>query len=660
MEEPGHRECPGGRRQVGGRHPGRGSRTRVISVVAAAMALVAACCGNASPRGSEAAPAAGSTISAPVGHEVPGGVVTWAQGPAATPDYIFPLADSAHFTVTNLAQFQALMYRPLFWFGNNYDASVDYGYSIGRAPQWSDNNTTVSITLNPYRWSDGETVTGRDVVFFMNLLKAEKINFGGYVPTYFPDNVRSYSAVGQTVTLTMTGPTNPQWFLYNELSQITPFPLAWDVTAAGQSRPTGDAPAAPDTTIAGARAVYGYLNGLSKDIASYATTPDVWGVVDGPWTLQSFNATTNEADFLPNASYSGPQFGAPAPAIAGFKELPYTSEPAELSELKTGPDNLSIGWIPAADVPQTGSIEAKGYDAYSLYFFGFNYFDLNLHNPRLGPVFRQLYFRQAFQYLVDQTGWDSAYAHGTSIPTVGVMPGGVSDPFADSTQTVAAFPYRFNPRRARQLLTSHGWTVPAKANQPATCTNPGSGPDQCGAGVARGATLSFNLDFHSGPISLAQEMANLKTQAATAGIQLKLTSHPGNEVVGSAVPCQPQDPQCSWTAENWGGGWVYSPDFLPTGEDLFATGAEANQNSYSDPTADALIQATTNTPPTETAQDAMDAYQDYLQQQLPVVFQPQPAGNPISEGLTVVSRHLGGFSANVFSYITPETYYLTK
>ena len=46
-----------------------------------------------------------------------GGTVLWAQPPSATPNYIFPFASFAFFSVANLTQFQYLMYRPLYWFG---------------------------------------------------------------------------------------------------------------------------------------------------------------------------------------------------------------------------------------------------------------------------------------------------------------------------------------------------------------------------------------------------------------------------------------------------------------------------------------------------------------------------------------------------------------
>ena len=618
----------------------------------AAVALIASACskGTTSATSSAAAGGTSASIQAAVGSKIQGGTVTWAEGPNAAPNYIFPIAPISDFSVPNLSQFQVLMYRPLYWFGNNYHASVNYGYSLAQAPVWSSDFKTVTMTMNSYKWSDGEAVTSRDVVFFMNLLKAEKANFGAYAPGYFPDNVASYSAPDpSTVVFHLSAAANPDWFLYNELSQVTPFPLAWDVTSASATPPTTDTGNLPDTTPAGAKAVYTYLNNLATNVSTYATSP-VWGVVDGPWKLTDFTST-GQATFVPNPSYSG----SPKPTIAKFVELPYTSEPAEVNVTKTGPANLSIGWIPAASVPQEPSILSHGYYAYSLYSFSFNYFVLNLHNPTLGPVFSQLYFRQAFQRLVDQAGWIKAYSHGTQIATNGVIP--TEPPNSFLSPAGKTFPYPFDVAKASSLLSSHGWKV--VPNGTTTCTSPGTGANQCGAGVASGQALTFNLDYAAGPVELDQEMKELKSEASKVGITLNLTTHPFGTVVGAAQPCKPTQASCTWTAENWGGGWVYSPDFYPSGEELFTTGAGSNQSNYSDPKADALILATTNSPAAQ-SQAALNAYQDYMQAQLPVVFQPNNAGNPVPGGLTIVSKHLGGFTANAYSYITPETYYLTK
>ena len=623
------------------------------AMMVGALALVASACSKSttSTSSSSAAPAGTSASIQPgIGTKVQGGTVTFAEAPNASPNYIFPLAPGSKFSTVNIPQFQQLMYRPLYWFGNNYTASINYDYSLAKAPVWSDDLKTVTMTMNDYKWSNGETVTARDTIFFMNLLSATKDKFGAYTPGYFPDNVASYKAPDdKTVVMTLTAPANPTWFLYNELSQITPFPLAWDVTAAGQTGPTTDNGSLPDSTPAGAKAVFAFLDNLARDTSSYTTSP-IWKVVDGPFTLSDFT-NTGQATFVPNPSYSG----SPKPTIDKFVELPFTSEPAELNVAKTGANNLTIGYIAAAAVPQESSVLSKGFYAYSLYTFSVNYFVLNLHNPTLGPAFSQLYFRQAFQRLVNQKGWVKAYSNGTAIAETGVIP--TDPPNSFLSPAGKTFPYDFDVSKASALLSSHGWSV--KPNGITTCTNPGSGPDQCGAGVAQGLPLTFNLDYLAGPVEADQEMKELKSEAAKVGITLNLTTHPFHDVVGAAVICKPTDPSCTWTAENWGGGWVYSPDYYPSGELLFSTGALSDYSNYSDPKADQLIQATTVGPDSQ-SQSTLNAYQDYMQQQLPVVLQPNNAGNPVPGGLTIVSQHMGGFSANAFTALTPETYYLTK
>jgi peptide/nickel transport system substrate-binding protein len=85
-----------------------------------------------------------------------------------------------------------MMYRPLYWYGNDYRPTVDYRYSIARAPVFSDGGRTVTIKLKRWRWSDGEPVTSRDLTFWMNVLKASPgTEWCGYSPGYFPDNVTS-------------------------------------------------------------------------------------------------------------------------------------------------------------------------------------------------------------------------------------------------------------------------------------------------------------------------------------------------------------------------------------------------------------------------------------------------------------------------------------
>ena len=100
--------------------------------------------------------------------------------------------------MANTNNLQTLLYLPLYWYGDQGNPPIDYRLSIGNPPVYSDGNRVVTITLKHYVWSNGETVTARDVGFWINLLKANKANWATYVPGGFPDNVVSWQALGPT------------------------------------------------------------------------------------------------------------------------------------------------------------------------------------------------------------------------------------------------------------------------------------------------------------------------------------------------------------------------------------------------------------------------------------------------------------------------------
>ena len=170
------------------------------------------------------------------------------------------------------------------------------------------------------------------------MLKANKADWANYVPGGFPDNVVSWSALGRTtIRLRLNASYNPSWFTYNELSQITPLPIAWDRTSLSAAVPSPDEGNLPDTTSAGAKAVYSFLNGQATKTTGYASSP-LWSVVDGPWQLASLTSD-GMATFVPNRRYSGPD----RPHLAKFVELPFTSAEAEFSVLKAGPSSGGPG-----------------------------------------------------------------------------------------------------------------------------------------------------------------------------------------------------------------------------------------------------------------------------------------------------------------------------
>ena len=83
------------------------------------------------------------------------------QIPEQEPNYIFPLYSPQVCGTQNINQLMYMLYRPLYWYGNNYRPTIDYDYSIGQRPQFSGGGKTVTIKLNTWKWADGESLTSR-------------------------------------------------------------------------------------------------------------------------------------------------------------------------------------------------------------------------------------------------------------------------------------------------------------------------------------------------------------------------------------------------------------------------------------------------------------------------------------------------------------------
>jgi peptide/nickel transport system substrate-binding protein len=642
------------------------SRMALAALAVALISLVVSACGSSSSNSSANTsvslnlPTSGPGLTAPTtgsGNKVSGGTVYFTEGSDAPPNYIFPMYTFAVCSTTNSDQLMYMLYPPLYTFGNNYRPTVDYNASIGQQPTISNGGKTYTIKLNNYKWSDGEPVTSRDLVFWMNVMKASpSTEWCGYAPGYFPDNVVSYSAPNpSTFTITFNKVYDPEWVIYSELAQLTPMPLAWDRTSLSQKAPTTDNGHLADTTKSGAAAVYAFLDKQSKDLGSWATSP-LWSVVDGPMKLSSFN-TDGEATFVPNPAYSG----TPKASISKLVELPYTSEAAIYNSVRSGgPSAATIASIPSQYAPQLSALQAEGYNVNKAASYSFNYFPINLNsNATTSPggqpiryVFRQTYFRNALQHLVDQNGWIHAFLYNTAVPTCGPIPFAPPSSLVN-TSAISFKPCSFSPSTSSQLLSSHGWKV--VPNGTTTCQN----PSLCGTGISKGEGISFNIDYESGVIAVQDEMQDLASQAKKLGISINLSTHPFPSVISTGAPCPPSKPACKWTAENWGAGWIYGPSDLPTGEPLYNPGAAANAGSYTNAKMTSLI-AQTITGPLSSENTALTNYANYTSQQDPVIFGPTSVGTFGGYAATLVSKKLGGYAANALGWLLPQYWYFTK
>jgi peptide/nickel transport system substrate-binding protein len=337
-----------------------------------------------------------------------------------------------------------------------------------------------------------------------------------------------------------------------------------------------------------------------------------------------------------------------------FILAPYTTDTSEFNVLHTG-QTIDVGYIPTQDISQpksasSGPAEAgpnplKNYDLVPQFLYGINYFPYNFNNPTVGPIFKQLYFRQAMQSVVDQDSIIKSTAKNYGVPTTGPIPLYPSSPLVSSTEKNN--PYPFSLSKASSLLTAHGWKVVAGGST--TCVKPGTAADECGTGITAGEALTFSLPYASGNATIDVGMQSLKSNASKVGITLNLAQQPFNTVIGAAVPCKPTDATCSWQMANWGGGWVYANDYYPTGESLFETGAGSNSGSYSNPTMDGLINDTN----TKSGTPVLQTYENALAKDLPVVWQPN-----YTYSLTEIASGLKGVNPqSAFGLLTPEQWH---
>jgi peptide/nickel transport system substrate-binding protein len=622
---------------------------RVAAAGATALLAVGiAACSNSSSSAGGSSPSSSASSTAAA---VPGGTARIALPSGFTPNWIWPFVPQANANEYNTAQFQMLLYRPLYMFGNNSPSvAVNYPLSVANAPVYTDGGKTVTILMKGWKWSNGEPVDASDVIFWLNMMKAEPVNFYGYVPGLLPDNLASYRATGpDTLVLHLKSAVSSIWFTYNQLAEITPMPAAWDVTSA--SAKAGSGGCATDTAAdkwAKCTAVYAFLSAQAKNAKTYATNP-IWGVVDGPWKLSSFStaAAGPVTSFTANTAYSG----SPKPQLAGFTYYAYTNDATEYAALKAG--RLDVGYVPYQDLaPVSGNQTLPSANplgsAFNLgtgYGFGIEYVPINFNNPELGPAFKQLYVRQALQELIDQEGMVKNIARGYGYPTSGGVPSQPTNPWTPTVQNSngGEGPYSFSVANATSLLISHGWK---NVGGVMTCQTPA----KCGTGVAAGTKLSITMNYTSGVAYFQQEASIMKSDFGQAGVQLNLVPQSFDTVIGETMRCKPAEASCKWQAANYGGSNFNGPGFEPTGESLFATGASSNPGSYSDPTEDKLINLTH----TSDSLSVFEQYATYTAEQLPFIWMPA------FYTVTATSSKLANVATNPLGTLLPEYWYFTK
>jgi len=485
-------------------------------------------------------------------------------------------------------------YEPLLWISPQ--DTIDYGRSIASSIVPSDHDTRFTINIKTsWRWSNGQPITAADVVYDADLILAAS---GPKSPLAYcfagsggvPADWQSVTATGpETVVVTTTKSVNPVWFEHNGLSQLVPIPKAtWDH--------------------------YSNLDQELSWINSVGAKPmnPVYRVVDGPYQLTKA-VTDGYWEFGINPHYTGPQ----KPTIQHIIYLYQTSAANTFAQLKRGA--LDLAHIDLSLYSSTKSL--AGYHITTEPLFSFSYVELNYRNNAYGgggPLIQKLYVRQALQDGIDQAAMIKEILLGFATPTFGPVPRYPHNAYYDYNMPDY---YPFDIAAGKALLAAHGWTM------------------QNGVMTKNGQTLSFRYLVGTGSTTGLNEVEDMVANWAKEGIKVSIETLAPSTV--STIITTPAD------SDEWnmaGGGWIYAPDFYPSGGSLFATNAGVNYGAYNSSRMDQLIQASYAGGTPQQVAARFTAYEKFAAQNLPVLWQPN------SDYVFVVSNQLKGFARNFNPY----------
>jgi len=566
---------------------------------------------------------------------IKGGIIKDAMVAGENFDYVFPVMSASGESSVNIAT-QALLYQPLLYEELN-EPTINYGGSLASRVVWSHNDTEVTVTLRHHRWSNGTPVTTRDVTFFVNLARAAGPEWGLYSPGGFPSNVKKMTIESPyQMTFDLTESYNPDYYVDNQLLDITPLPQnVWDRTSINGK--VGNY----DETPAGAKAVWNFLNTYAENTSTYTSTNKIWGDIDGAYKLASFGGSSSPDIFVPNQRYSGHRS-----TISKFEELPFTSDASEYDEVRSGTSAVTLGYVPADDIPTLPAVRSAGFTISVVHDWGIYYIIPNLANPTLGPVLRQLYVRQVLQSLVDQTTMIKDFLHGYGSPTYGpapIYPSG--NPFADSFERRNPYPY--SPARARAILSSHGWRVVGGVE---TCEDAALCSSAQGR-ILKGTQLKLKLLYLSGDPEITEQNELFASDAAKVGITIDLVTEPVDSVIGVVSRCNPSDPtapSCTWELGEYGGIGYYP---FPNTALVFSSTGALNAGSFDSATADKLIYEVHHS----SSLGPYHELENLLARQLPWIWQPTPST------VEVAAKNLRGPGINTeFESLEPNLWYFVR
>ena len=288
------------------------------------------------------------------------------------------------------------------------------------------------------------------------------------------------------------------------------------------------------------------LDGSRRRSSRATTTHDpLWQVVDGPWHADARSTRRATSTMVPNKTYSGPV----KPKLDKFVELPFTVGrgrvqrarrrqgrrrlPARAGHHVDRDDERAVRLKPGANNPRLSgtTTSTRGTRGGSTTSPTTSTRPVTAARP--GKIFKQLYFRQAFQTLVDQPLYIEKIYKGYGVPTYGPVPV-LPDEHRSRPEFEAQQPVPVQPEQGDRA--PHGARLEGEAERDVTTC-----ADAAKCGVPAGTPLNFTLQYASGTPTEDQLMeARASRRGQQAGIKINLTTASFDTVIGNAVPCSGQ------------------------------------------------------------------------------------------------------------------------
>ncbi len=313
-------------------------------------------------------------------------------------------------------QSSSMMYLPLLWYsGVN---QIDWSRSIASSVTANADDTSFTVKLRPWHWSDGVPISADDVLYAWDLIRALGPGFSAYGVGGIPQNIASVTAPDpQTVVFRVRSRVNPDWFRALGIDEFTPIPRhAWSRYSVAEQQ-------------------------------SLQSTPSFYSVVDGAFRMTSLQLG-REAVFVPNARFEGHRA-----AISRFVvDFLQGTDPLQA---------LQAHQVDAANIPASLLGAASRLPAFDRVELGqtqnFNVIILNVGNPGK-PFLADVRFRQAVARAINQPQMIKIVYHGHGQPQHGLLPpSDVAYLPPDLRAGGGADPMSYDPDAARKLLDDIGY-----------------------------------------------------------------------------------------------------------------------------------------------------------------------------------------------------------